>query len=157
MKTLNKKLIVAVAVVLVLLFSLFQCSFKSEPEKVWHLRSKVVGLAISLIGFPYKYGGTDIQGFDCSGFVSYVYGCYGLSIPRTAKKQAKIKTRVATRHARPGDLVVFKLRSGWHTGILVGRDFFVHSPSQGGRVRKESLNEFWTSRLKRVVQVIQDS
>lgn len=153
----NKKTAVPLLIVLFFLAGFSHCSFQSEPDKVWNLRGKVVELTISLIGFPYKYGGKDIQGFDCSGFVSYVYGCYGLAMPRTAKKQGKLKPRIGLNRARPGDLLVFKLRSGWHTGILVGRDSFVHSPSRGGRVRKESLNHFWASRLKRVIRIIEDT
>jgi cell wall-associated NlpC family hydrolase len=157
MRIFNKKTLIPFLTIFSLFIVFSRCSFRSEPDKVWNLRSKVVGLTLSLIGFPYKYGGKDIQGFDCSGFVSYIYGCYGLTMPRTAKKQGKLKPRIRLSQARPGDLMVFKLPNGWHTGIMVDRDTFVHSPSRGGRVRKESLNNYWTSRLKWVIRIIEDS
>jgi len=86
LKTINRFI-----VILILAVSFQFCNFNSEPEKVWGLRSKIVKLAESLKGIRYRYGGSEIYGFDCSGFVKYVYGSFGIDIPRTAKKQGKIK------------------------------------------------------------------
>ena len=63
------------------------CLVRKEPGKVWDLRGKIVLLAKSLAGLPYKYGGHEIDGFDCSGLIYYVYDSFGIKLPRTAKKQ----------------------------------------------------------------------
>lgn len=148
----RKKVIFIFVIVLFVSF----CSFKTEPEKVWNLRSKIVVLSKSLIGFPYKYGGYDLEGFDCSGFVYYVYDCFGIKLPRTAKKQGKLKGKVKLSRAKLGDIIIFKIRRGWHSGILIGKDYFIHAPSRGGAVRREHLSSYWLSRLKRVISIIDD-
>ncbi len=134
------------------------CSLRTEPAKVWNLRGKIVTLAKSLIDIPYRLGGKDIDGFDCSGFVYYVYDCFGLKVPRTARGQGKLKNKVKLKHARPGDILVFKLKRGeWHTGILVEKNYFIHAPNRRELVRKEHLDSFWRSRLKAVISLVRES
>ncbi len=131
--------------------------FRSEPEKVWNLRSKIVELAESLIGIPYHYGGTDIDGFDCSGFVFYLYDSYGVKIPRTAKKQGKIKSRIKLKYAKPGDILVFRIkRNKWHSGIFVSKKYFIHSPNERGFVRREKYLKYWKDRIKFTISILDD-
>jgi cell wall-associated NlpC family hydrolase len=138
------------------LFSSF-CSVRTKPDKVWHLRDKVVTLAKSLTGLPYKYGGDDIDGLDCSGLVYYVYSSFGMSVPRTAKKQGKLKSKVKFKKAKPGDILVFKLkRRRWHSGILINKKYFIHAPNRKETVREESLNSYWRSRLRAVIGIINE-
>jgi len=118
------------------------------------LRQKIVTLARHLVGLPYHYGGTDIDGFDCSGLVHYVFHCFGLELPRTARNQARLAGRVKLRRARPGDLLAFRLSSGWHTAILVAKNRFVHAPGKGRRLELVKLNDWWSRRLKAVIDVI---
>lgn len=132
------------------------CVVKKEPAKVFNLREKITRLCLDLIGVPYQYGGSDITGFDCSGFVHYVYDAFGISLPRTAKKQGKLKQRIKLKKARAGDIFVFKIKRGWHSGIYVGKKSFVHAPSTNGVVRKEILNSYWLSRLRVVIQVLEN-
>jgi cell wall-associated NlpC family hydrolase len=132
------------------------CGIKSVPEKSWNLRSKITRLAVDLVGLPYRLGGEDITGFDCSGFVFYVYGAFGLRIPRTAKKQGKLKHAVRFRNAKAGDILVFKIRKGWHSAIYAGDNTFIHAPNQQSSVKSEKLNHYWKSRLKKVIQIIPD-
>ena len=121
-----------------------------------NLRGKIVTLAQSLTGLPYEYGGNEINGFDCSGFVHYVYDSYGIRLPRTASQQARLEEKIKLSHARPGDLLAFKLRQGWHTGIYSGGNSFIHAPNRKSRVRKEMLSKFWKKRLKCVISIIDE-
>ena len=132
------------------------CKFKSEPEKVWDLRSKITSLAGDLVGSPYRRGGDEITGFDCSGLVFYVYSAFGLDIPRTAKKQGKLKQSVHFKNVKAGDILVFKLRRSWHSGIYIGANIFIHALNQKTPVKRENMNHYWKSRLKKVIQIIPD-
>lgn len=127
---------------------------KTVPSAPAGLRSKVVTLARNLAGLPYHYGGGDIDGFDCSGLVHYVFHCFGIDVPRTARAQGRMNRRVANRLARPGDILAFRLQSGWHTAIMVAKGRFVHAPGRGKRIRFEELNSWWRRRLKAVIDVI---
>ena len=144
-------------VILLIIFLLISCCLvRKEPEKVWDLRGKIALLAKSMEGLPYKYGGYEIDGFDCSGLVYYVYDSFGIKLPRTAKKQAELKEKIKFKRARPADILVFKLKRRWHTSIYIGDKLFIHAPNKRSRVRKESLDKYWKKRLKYVVQIIDD-
>ena len=79
--------------------------------------SGIAGIAQSLFGVPYVYGGTSTSGFDCSGYTQYVYRRAGVSIPRTASAQQRAASRVSS--PRPGDLVFFGYPA-YHVGIYLG-------------------------------------
>jgi cell wall-associated NlpC family hydrolase len=107
-------------------------------------------IARSLVGAPYRNGGVDPEGFDCSGFVQYVFGELGLAVPRSVRGLEATGERVDRDRLREGDVVLFAIdgRTVSHVGIVVGDDTFVHSPSSRGRVREESLNlAYWHSRF----------
>jgi len=150
-----RKVLTYILIVFLILFSF--CSVRKQPGKVWDLRGKIVTLTKSLSGLPYRYGGDDIDGFDCSGLVNYVYGCFGIEVPRTAKKQGKLKNKIRLKRAKPGDLLVFKLkRRRWHSGILIDKKYFIHAPNRQEPVRRESLNGYWRSHLTAVIRVINE-
>jgi cell wall-associated NlpC family hydrolase len=105
--------------------------------------------ALSLRGAPYRNGGVDPGGFDCSGLVKYVFEQHGVAMPREARQQFKIGKPVDTTSLEPGDLVFFTTVAPGpsHVGILVGGDQFVHAPTTNGVVRVESLSsQYWSSR-----------
>lgn len=141
---------------LIILFFVSYCRVSTHPGKVWNLRGKVVGLAKSLTGLPYEYGGEEIYGFDCSGFVYYVYDSFGIKLPRTAKKQAKLDERIKFKRAKPADILVFKIKRQWHTAIYIGNGSFVHAPNKRSRIRVEKLNTFWKKRLKHAIRIIDE-
>ncbi len=142
---------------LILLFLVMPfCRVRKEPEMVWDLRGKLVALAKSLAGLPYQYGGQEIYGFDCSGFIYYVYDCFGVKLPRTAEGQAKLKEKIKLKFAKPADILVFKINRRWHTAFYIGANSFIHAPEKNDRLRVELLNEFWKDRLECVVRVIEE-
>ena len=108
------------------------------------------GTALSLRGAPYRNGGIDPSGFDCSGFVRYVYGQHGLAMPREVREQFRIGKSIDRSGLEPGDLVFFSTVApgASHVGIMIGGDQFVHAPSERGVVRVESLGaQYWASRF----------
>lgn len=109
----------------------------------------LTGTALSLRGVPYRNGGSTPSGFDCSGFVQYVFGRYGLALPREVRDQFRSGSAVDRRRVEPGDLVFFTTVApgASHVGIAVGGDQFVHAPSSSGVVRVEHLSTpYWASR-----------
>lgn len=118
--------------------------------------SPVVLTALSFVGVPYRNGGADPRGFDCSGFVQYVFGRHGISTPRSVEDLFDTGKRVSSRDIRPGDLLFFRTngRGASHVGIATGRDAFVHAPSERGRVRVERFTgEYWARRFVGVRRV----
>ena len=110
----------------------------------------VAGTALSLRGKPYRNGGSDPSGFDCSGFVRYVFGQNGVSVPRTVTEQYRAGRQVAGPQLEPGDLVFFSTVSpgASHVGIAIGGDEFVHAPSGAGEVRVERMSApYWATRF----------
>lgn len=105
---------------------------------------KVVSIAASYIGTPYRYGGDSPQGgFDCSGLVFYSFEQMGLKVPRTAAEQRKAAERVKRSHLEPGDLVFFRNSRGRvdHVGIYSGDGKFIHAPKTGSVVSYAYLDE----------------
>lgn len=94
--------------------------------------AEVVSYAMSLIGKPYVYGGSTPSGFDCSGFTSYVYKHFGVSINRTAAAQSSNGKSVSRSELQPGDLIMF-CKPINHVGIYIGNGKIVHAanPSRG--------------------------
>ena len=96
------------------------------------------------LGVPYVWGGSSPSGFDCSGFVAYVYAQMGVSLPHYTGAQWAVGEPVSTSDLQPGDLVFFDGLG--HVGIYVGNDRFVHASSSRG-VTVSSLHEkYWATR-----------
>jgi cell wall-associated NlpC family hydrolase len=112
--------------------------------------SELVGTALALRGTHYRNGGADLNGFDCSGFVQYVFAQHGLGLPRTVAEQYEAGRKINPRDLQPGDLVFFRTSGGdtSHVGIALGDDAFVHAPSSSGVVRVEMISaKYWASRF----------
>jgi cell wall-associated NlpC family hydrolase len=112
--------------------------------------SAIVSEALSLQGVPYRNGGSDPSGFDCSGFVWYVFGRQGVGIPRTVAAQFGAGQAVDADDLEPGDLVFFETAQSpaSHVGVVIDADRFVHAPSSRGEVRVERLSApYWSRRF----------
>jgi peptidoglycan DL-endopeptidase CwlO len=110
----------------------------------------LVHTALEYTGAPYRNGGADPSGFDCSGFVAFVFGQHGVPVPRQVRDQFGIGTRVDRTQLQPGDLVFFTTVApgASHVGIAISRDEFVHAPSTRGVVRVERLDaSYWSRRF----------
>ncbi len=111
---------------------------------------EIAGTALHLRGTPYRNGGADPAGFDCSGFVSYVFAQSGLAVPRTVTEQYHQGRQVDPQQLQAGDLVFFSTVApgASHVGIAIGGDEFVHAPSSAGEVRVERLSAaYWSTRF----------
>ena len=109
----------------------------------------IAGTALGLRGAPYRNGGSDPSGFDCSGFVWYVLGQHGIRVGRTVGDQFREGTEVRADGIEPGDLLFFATQGSGasHVAMAIGGDEFVHAPSSSGEVRVERLTApYWSTR-----------
>jgi cell wall-associated NlpC family hydrolase len=103
----------------------------------------VIATADRYVGTRYVWGGTTPNGFDCSGFVQYVFRRHGVQLPRTSRQQAGVGQAVVTalESLRPGDLMLFASNGSRidHVAIYVGRNRIIHSSASGGGVAYDDL------------------
>jgi cell wall-associated NlpC family hydrolase len=112
----------------------------ARGPQVDHAALLVAG-ATAMLGQPYRYGGAQPGGFDCSGLVVYAASRAGIYLPRTAEEQQSAGVAVRRGDLRPGDLVFMHLKGkDLHVGIALDAQRFVHAPASGGRVRIDSLD-----------------
>lgn len=107
---------------------------------------ELIATALALRGTPYKNGGSEpTRGFDCSGFVQWVFAQHGTWLPRETREQYGEGKGVRREDIQPGDLVFFQTasRGPSHVGIAIGAGEFVHAPSSRGVVRVESYTSYY--------------
>jgi hypothetical protein len=110
---------------------------------------EVVAMALGYRGVPYRNGGSDPSGFDCSGFVQYVFNQVGTALPREVREQFRVGEQIDRNEIEAGDLVFFETvsRGASHVGLAIGGGQFVHAPSSRGVVRIERLtSSYWARR-----------
>jgi len=103
----------------------------------------VVGIAMHYLGVPYVWGGSSPSGFDCSGFVMYVYAQMGVSLPHYTGAQWNVGVPVSRGDLQPGDLVFFDGLG--HVGIYIGGNQFIHAPHTGTVVQVTSLSGWYSA------------
>lgn len=121
------------------------------------LRAELVITALGLRGTPYRNGGSDPSGFDCSGFVQYVFARHATRLPRETQAQYQAGLSVELEQVQPGDLLFFETvaRGASHVGVAIGGDQFVHAPSSQGVVRVERYtSSYWAARFVGARRVI---
>ena len=127
-----------------------------KVDRYGHTGADVVNYAAKFLGTPYVYGGASPSGFDCSGFVYYVYKNFGYSLNRTAAGQNSNGIWIARNNLKAGDIVLFNTSGGIsHAGIYVGNDQFIHAVKPGTPVKYESLNSsYYSSRYVSARRII---
>jgi cell wall-associated NlpC family hydrolase len=127
----------------------------SEPSVVPRHAGASAGAAIvqtaeTLLGAPYREGGSLPDGFDCSGLVNYVFARHGIAVPRDVRRQATAGVPVARPDILPGDVLLFATTGSGptHVGIAIDGSRFIHAPKSGAVVRVESLaSNYWSTHL----------
>ncbi len=113
--------------------------------------SQIVDFAMQYLGYPYVYGGCSSRGFDCSGFVKYVYSNFGITLNRTASAQMDHGVAVSMSELQSGDLVFFKKAGSSasrasHVGIYIGGNQFIHaSTSSTGVIISDMNSAYYTT------------
>ena len=124
----------------------------STPEQRGDAYGRAIAqYAMNFRGVPYRLGGSDPDGFDCSGLVQYVFAQYGIVIPRIVEEQWEVGKKIKSENVQPGDLLFFNTKGRGHdvshVAIAIGGDSFVHAPNSTGVVRVETLwSSYWGSR-----------
>jgi cell wall-associated NlpC family hydrolase len=128
------------------------------PGCAWHgqfygtgERAGIVRTAQRYVGVPYRHGGAaPVSGFDCSGYVMYVYEKNGILLPRSVQSQYRVGRHIRFRQAKPGDLVFFKTSRAKklsHVGIYMGGRRFIHAPRTGKKVSYADMGKpYWKKR-----------
>lgn len=129
---------------------LAQFSANNKPYELPALADSILERGMSLIGTRYRFGGTSEAGFDCSGFIGYLFKEEaGMQLPRSTREMINVNAPlVARNNLKPGDLLFFSTNGRGrvsHAGIYLGDDQFIHSSSRrSGGVRIDSLGDtYW--------------
>ena len=111
-----------------------------------------------IVGTPYLYGGTTTEGFDCSGFIQYVFKQVDLNLPRTTKLQAKEGVKVEKKNLRSGDLVFFNTDGTGisHAGIYMGNGLFSHSSASKGVQISKLSQDYYVERYVTARRILSD-
>jgi len=131
---------------------------KQDTDFLYVRFEKISKVAKELIGIKYKLGGTTPNtGFDCSGFVKYVFNeGAGIKLPRSSREMRSVGSAVDLKSLKPGDLIFFKINTS-HVGIYIGDNKFVHAPSTGRSVAVDNLmNSFFQNRIVGARRVINE-
>lgn len=126
-----------------------------KPPSSSEVTINVVANAAELMGVPYVWGGTTTKGFDCSGFIQYIFAQEGIQLPRTVAQMWNSTTSVSTPAV--GDLVFFETyqKGPSHLGVYIGNNQFVHSGSSTGVTISNLTYDYWKQRYlgtKRVIK-----
>ncbi len=128
----------------------------------------VVDFALTLIGTPYKYASSDPKaGFDCSGFITYVFNHFDISVPRSSNGFINVGENIPRANAKPGDLILFTgtnhtERTVGHMGIVTFNSpdtlLFIHSTSgKANSVTVTPLNEYYKTRFVKIIRIFEEN
>lgn len=130
-----------------------------EARGADRIAAGVVDVALESIGTPYRWGGSGVNGFDCSGLIQYAYGRFGIRLPRVSGDQIRSGSAVdpVPSLLRPGDILGFsdgRGRTTSHVGLYIGRSEFIHSGSDGVRV-STLRNPYWQRQLVAARRIVE--
>lgn len=140
----------AAAYIILLLTALIISYGRSIQTKPVEPQTAVTLLAKEYLGAPYLYGGATPAGFDCSGYIMFLFQRCGKDLPRSADKQATIGIPVNISKLQPGDLVFFSAKTGCsaisHVGLYIGNRKFIHASYTAKKIIISNLDEpYWQS------------
>jgi len=114
----------------------FGCAPKAimiqEPAPAARMSDDIIRYAATLLGKPYRNAAKGPDAFDCSGFVHYVYGRFGMEVPISTEALEKVGCEIRRNDVVAGDLVVFRIKRDYHVGIMVNRLEFIHASKSRG-------------------------
>jgi Cell wall-associated hydrolases (invasion-associated proteins) len=134
----------------------------SSEQKEINERVALVVHAEKFTGISYRYGGNTPTGFDCSGFVNYVFGEFGYKLPRHTGELIKTGKKTNEKNAEPGDLIFFRGRNKGdktpgHVGIITktqgSRIYFIHASSSLGIREDSNDQEYYRSRFLQIRKI----
>ena len=147
---------VAYAVLFVTIGIMLHGLFVLDKEN--HPKGDVVTLAKQYLGVPYRYGGSTPAGFDCSGYMLFLFHQFGKELPRTADQQATVGCKVDIDNLRPGNIVFFATTDEptiSHTGLYIGDHMFIHASSTAKKVIISNLDgPYWQNSFRGARQII---
>lgn len=141
-------------------------SLKSGTDVSVYQTDTLIGFAKSLLGVPYRYGGITPEGFDCSGFVNYVYSSFGFEVPRSSADMSNYGIEVSLDSCKKGDIILFAgsnahQRPIGHSGIVISEMDepvkFIHSATSNKRgivITALDAFDYYKSRFVKVIRVL---
>jgi len=151
----------AIFISLIMIFTTVSCSIM--PDNSYNIRrhsvppSRIVTVAESFLGVPYRYGGADKYGMDCSGFVIAVYKkAYGVDLPHSSLQLYKLGRDVKSGELKTGDLVFFRSKEAKisHVGIYLGSNIFIHASSSRGVTESDITSSYYRKRFLAARRII---
>jgi cell wall-associated NlpC family hydrolase len=143
-----------IVVVLALLLAACASTPKQDHPEI---RQHIVEAALGQLGRPYRYGGNNNAGFDCSGLVQYAYSEAGVIVPRDTASQLDAGKAIDYDAVQPGDLLFYRFENGGglHVGLYIGDGRMVHAPASGRQVSLTEVGEpTWKKRYVETIRLL---
>jgi len=132
------------------LYSLI-CSCAPKQVKIYQqtdgIRNEIVQYAISFLGKPYRIGAKGPDSFDCSGLIYYTYRKFNITLPVMTEGLLRTGYKISKSNVLPGDLVFFRIKKSFHSGIMINKIDFIHSSTSRGVTVDNIESKYWREKL----------